>query len=133
MVGLLEGVSRARALGGTAVDVMIVSLGTGRVGARLDRTYDEFVGLTWFKLAQAVYEAAQVGQSAVNDELLSPLLGDHYLRLDTILPEGFGLGTDNSEPENLERLNQMGLTLVGERVADLAGLARQLTTTGSSE
>lgn len=133
MVGLLEGVSRARALGGTAVDVMIVSLGTGRVGARLDRTYDEFVGLTWFKLAQAVYEAAQVGQSAVNDELLSPLLGDHYLRLDTILPEGFGLGTDNSEPENLERLNQMGLTLVGERVADLAALARQLTTTGSSE
>lgn len=127
MVGLLEGVLRARALGGTAVDVVLVSLGTGRVGSRPDRTYEEFVGLTWFKLAQAVYEAAQVGQSAVNDELLSPLLGDHYWRFDTILPKGVGLGTDNSDPENLDRLNQMGLRLVGERVANLAGLARQLT------
>ena len=127
MVGLLEGVLRARALGGTAVDVVLVSLGTGRVGSRPDRTYEEFVGLTWFKLAQAVYEAAQVGQSAVNDELLSPLLGDHYWRFDTILPKGVGLGTDNSDPENLDRLNQIGLRLVGERVANLAGLARQLT------
>ena len=126
-VGLLEGVLRARALGGAAVDVLIVSLGTGRVGSRPDRTYDEFAGLTWFKLAQAVYEAAQVGQSSVNDALLAPLLGDHYWRFDTILPEGVGLGTDNSEKENLERLNRIGLALVGERVADLAGLARQLT------
>lgn len=126
-VGLLEGVLRARALGGTALDVLIVSLGTGRVGSRRDRTHDEFVGLTWFKLAQALYEAAQVGQSSVNDELLGPLLGDHYWRFDTILPEGVGLGTDNSDPENLDRLNRMGLALVGERVADLAGLAQQLT------
>lgn len=127
MVGLLEGVIRARDLGGTARDVMIVSIGTGRVGPRPDRTYDEFVGLTWFKLAQAVYEAAQAGQSSLNDELLVPLLSDAYWRFDTILPEGVGLGTDNSEAENLERLNRMGLELVGQRVGDLARLASELT------
>ncbi len=126
MVGLLEGVIRARSLGGTARDVMIVSVGTGRVGPRPDRTYDEFVGLTWFKLAQAVYEAAQAGQSSLNDELLVPLLSDSYWRFDTILPEGIGLGTDNSEEENLERLNRLGLELVGQRVADLARLSREL-------
>lgn len=127
MVGLLEGVVRARDRGGTARDLMIVSVGTGRVGPRPDRTYDEFVGLTWFKLAQAVYEAAQAGQSSLHDELLVPLLGDCYWRFDTILPEGVGLGTDNSEQENLDRLNRIGLALVGERVADLARLAGQLT------
>lgn len=127
MVGLLEGVMRARRLGGTARDVMIVSLGTGRVGPRPDRTYDEFTGLTWFKLAQAVYEAAQAGQASLNDELLLPLLSDSYWRFDAVLPDGVGLGTDNSEEENLERLNRMGLELVGERVADLARLAEELT------
>ncbi len=127
MVGLLEGVVRARELGGTARDVMIVSVGTGRVGPRPDRTFDEFTGLTWFKLAQAVYEAAQAGQSSLNDELLVPLLGKSYWRFDTVLPAGFGLGTDNSDDENLERLNRMGLELVGQRVADLARLAQELT------
>jgi hypothetical protein len=126
-VGLLEGVTRARSLGGGADNVVIVSVGTGRVGPRPDRTHEEFVGLTWFKLAQAVYEAAQAGQSTLNDELLMPLLGDSYWRFDTVLPEGSGLGTDNSDPENLEQLDQMGLALVGERVADLARLAQQLT------
>ena len=126
-VGLLEGVIRARDLGGTARDVMIVSVGTGRVGPRPDRTYDEFIGLTWFKLAQAVYEAAQAGQSSLNDELLVPLLGDSYWRFDTILPEGAALGTDNSEDANLDRLNRLGLELVGQRVADLARLAQVLT------
>jgi hypothetical protein len=127
MVGLLEGAMRARELGGTARNVMIVSLGTGRVGPRPDRTYDEFTGLTWFKLAQAVYEAAQAGQASLNDELLLPLLSDSYWRFDTILPEGDRLGIDNSDEETIERLNRMGLQLVGERVADLARLADELT------
>jgi patatin-like phospholipase/acyl hydrolase len=127
MVGLLEGVVRARALGGTTKDVVIVSVGTGRVGPRPDRTYDEYAGLSWFKLAQAVYEAAQAGQSSLNDELLVPLLGDSYWRFDTVLPPGSDLGTDNSEDENLDRLSRMGLALVGERIADLTRLAQQLT------
>ena len=125
-VGLLEGVTRARRAGGGPEDIVIVSLGTGRVGPRPDRTYEEFAGLTWFKLAQAVYEAAQAGQSTLNDELLAPLLGSSYWRFDTVLPEGVGLGTDNSDEENLELLDRIGLALVGERVADLARLAQQL-------
>lgn len=127
MVGLLEGVLRARSLGGSAADVLIVSVGTGRVGPRPERTLGEFVGLTWFKLAQAVYEAAQAGQSALNEELLVPLLGDSYWRFDTVLPAGMGLGTDNSEEENLLQLNRMALAMVGERVSDLASLAQRLT------
>jgi hypothetical protein len=127
IVGLLEGVTRARDLGGTARDVMVVSVGTGRAGPRPDRTFDEFVGLTWFKLAQAVYEAAQAGQSSLNDELLVSLLGDSYWRFDAILPAGVGLGTDNPEADNIARLDRMGLELVGTRVADLARLAQELT------
>ena len=127
MVGLLEGAVRARSLGGTTRDVTVVSVGTGRVRPRPDRTYEEYAGLSWFKLAQAVYESAQTGQSSLNDELLVPLLGDSYWRFDTVLPPGAGLGTDDSEEENLERLSRMGLALVGERIADLNRLAQQLT------
>lgn len=127
MVALQEGAVRARARGGATKDVLIVSVGTGRLGPRPDRTYDEYIGLSWFKLAQAVYEAAQAGQSSLNDELLGPLLGDSYWRFDTVLPPGVQLATDNSEDENLERLSRMGLALVGERIADLTRLARHLT------
>ncbi len=126
MLAYVEGVRMARRLGSDAGDVEVVSLGTGTAPARPELTHAEFVGKSWFKLAQAIFEAAQVGQSAVNDEMLGALLGDRYWRFDTTLDEGVSIAMDDSSPENLSALHRLAGVLISARAGDLQLLADRI-------
>ena len=106
--------------------VEIVSIGTGSLGARPELTLEEHSGRTWYRLAQAIFEAAQAGQSAVTDNVLGEVLGDHYWRFDLTLPDGSAPAIDDASPEALAELRAMGQALVEIHRADLERLAQRL-------
>jgi predicted acylesterase/phospholipase RssA len=126
MLAYVEGVRLARKLDLGAETVEVVSLGTGAAPARPELTHADFVGKSWFKLAQAIFEAAQVGQSSVNDEMLGTLLAGRYWRFDTTLAEGVSMSMDDTTPDNLAALHRLATALVGRRIGDLHRLAAHL-------
>jgi len=126
MLAYVEGVRLARSLGTDSDAVEVVSLGTGAAPSRPELTHADFVNKSWFKLAQAVFEAAQVGQSSVNDQMLRTLLGERYWRFDTTLDEGVSMSMDDSHDDNLAALHRLGTALVARRIGDLHRLAAHL-------
>ena len=126
VIGYIEGVTRAREQGLSDSDVMVVSLGTGRPERTQALTYKEFVGRSWLKLAEDVFRAAEDGQAALHDQVLSTLIGDHYWRFQTVLAETASYAMDDVSDENVEALKHLGDQLVGERLDDLSALAKKL-------
>jgi predicted acylesterase/phospholipase RssA len=127
MVAFVEGIRLARARGVDERYVEVVSLGTGSPPPRPELTQREFVGRSWFRLAQAIFEAAQTGQSSLNDDMLEVLLGERYWRFDAILDDDTMLAMDESDVDNLAALDRLGLELVARRIGDLHRLADRLT------
>jgi len=127
MIGYIEGVTRAREQGLGDADVMVVSLGTGRPTRTQALTYKEFVGRSWLKLAEDVFRAAEDGQAALHDQVLTTLIGDHYWRFQTVLAEGASYAMDDVSDRNVKALKHLGDQLVGERLDDLNALAKRLT------
>ena len=126
MIGYIEGVARAREQGLGDSDVIVVSLGTGRPKRTQALTYKEFVSRSWLRLAEDVFRAAEDGQAALHDQVLTTLIGDHYWRFQTVLAEGASYAMDDVSDENVERLEHLGDQLVGERLGDLNALAKKL-------
>lgn len=126
MIGYIEGVTLARERGLADADVMVVSMGTGRPRRTEALTYKEFVGRSWLKLAEDVFRAAEDGQAALHDQVLTTLIGDHYWRFQTILAESASYAMDDISDENVEALKHLGDQLVGERLDDLNELAKRL-------
>ena len=126
MIGYIEGVARARRQGLHDSDVMVVSLGTGRPKRTQALTYKEFVSRSWLKLAEDVFRAAEDGQAALHDQVLTTLIGDHYWRFQTVLAESASYAMDDVSDENVEALKHLGDQLVGERLHDLNALAKRL-------
>jgi predicted acylesterase/phospholipase RssA len=126
MVGYIEGVARAREQGMADNDVMVVSLGTGVPRRRQSLSYKEFVGRSWLKLAEDVFRAAEDGQAALHDQVLSTLIGDHYWRFQTDLKDAVSYAMDDVSEQNVEALKHLGDQLVGERLGDLNTLAKRL-------
>lgn len=126
MIGYMEGVERAREQGLADNDVMVVSLGTGLPRRGQALTYKEFVGRSWWKLAEDVFRAAEDGQAALHDQVLITLIGDHYWRFQTALTEGVSYDMDDVSDKNVEALVHLGDQLVGERLDDLKELASRL-------
>jgi predicted acylesterase/phospholipase RssA len=127
MIGYIEGVTRAREQGLGDADVMVVSLGTGRPTRTQTLTYKEFVGRSWLKLAEDVFRAAEDGQAALHDQVLTTLIGDHYWRFQTVLADGASYAMDDVSDRNVDALKHLGDQLVGERLEDLNELAKRLT------
>jgi predicted acylesterase/phospholipase RssA len=126
IIGYIEGVTRAREQGLGDADVMVVSLGTGRPTRTRALTYKEFVSRSWLKLAEDVFRAAEDGQAALHDQVLTTLIGDHYWRFQTVLAEGASYAMDDVSDENVEALKHLGDQLVGECLDDLNALAKRL-------
>ena len=126
MIGYIEGVTRAREQGLRDADVIVVSLGTGRPKRTQALTYKEFVSRSWLRLAEDVFRAAEDGQAALHDQVLTTLIGDHYWRFQTVLAEGASYAMDDVSDENVEALKHLGDQLVGERLSDLNALAKRL-------
>lgn len=126
MIGYIEGVARAREQGLRDSDVIVVSLGTGRPKRTEALTYKEFVSRSWLRLAEDVFRAAEDGQAALHDQVLTTLIGDHYWRFQTVLAEGASYAMDDVSDENIEKLKHLGDQLVGERLGDLNALAKKL-------
>lgn len=126
IIGYVEGVARAREQGLRDADVMVVSLGTGRPTRTEALTYKEFVGRSWLKLAEDVFRAAEDGQAALHDQVLTTLIGDHYWRFQTPLAETASYAMDDVSDENVQALEHLGDRLVGERLDDLHALAKRL-------
>lgn len=126
MVGYIEGVNRARERGLADNDVMVVSLGTGVPVRSENLTYKEFVSRSWLKLAEDVFRAAEDGQAALHDEVLTTLIGDHYWRFQTNLKDTASYAMDDVSDKNVEALKHLGDQLVGERLDDLNRLAKKL-------
>ncbi|MDF1597107.1 MAG: patatin-like phospholipase family protein [Acidimicrobiia bacterium] len=129
MVGYIEGVTRARENGLADTDVKVVSLGTGIPGRSTSLTYKEFVSRSWLKLAEDVFRAAEDGQAALHDEVLSTLIGSQYWRFQIDLTDAASYAMDDVSEENVEALKHLGDQLVGERLDDLKRLAERLTST----
>jgi len=126
MIGYIEGVTRARERGLRDSDVMVVSMGTGRPRRTEALTYREFVSRSWLKLAEDVFRAAEDGQAALHDQVLTTLIGDHYWRFQTVLAEIASYAMDDVRDENVNALKHLGDQLVGERLDDLNALAKRL-------
>jgi predicted acylesterase/phospholipase RssA len=126
IIGYIEGVTCAREQGLRDADVMVVSLGTGRPKRTRALTYKEFVSRSWLKLAEDVFRAAEDGQAALHDQVLTTLIGDHYWRFQTVLAEGASYAMDDVSDENVEALKHLGDQLVGERLNDLNKLTKRL-------
>ena len=89
-------------------------------------TYKEFVSRSWLKLAEDVFRAAEDGQAALHDQVLTTLIGDHYWRFQTVLAESASYAMDDVSDENVEGLKRLGDQLVGEGLDDLKELAKRL-------
>ncbi|MCJ7753932.1 MAG: patatin-like phospholipase family protein [Thermoanaerobaculales bacterium] len=126
MIGYIEGVTRARERGLRDSDVMVVSMGTGRPRRTEALTYKEFVSRSWLKLAEDVFRAAEDGQAALHDQVLTTLIGDHYWRFQTVLAEIASYAMDDVSDENVNALKHLGDQLVGERLDDLNALTKRL-------
>jgi len=126
MIGYIEGVTRARERGLRDSDVMVVSMGTGRPRRTAALTYKEFVSRSWLKLAEDVFRAAEDGQAALHDQVLTTLIGDHYWRFQTVLAEIASYAMDDVSDDNVNALKHLGDQLVGERLDDLNALVKRL-------
>ena len=108
--------------------VILVSLGTGLHGPNSALHKSEYMGLSWFRLAQSVLESAQVGNVAVIDSFLRTAIGETYWRFDADLTGDIEHDMDNTTAEHVRWLDTAGKAMVGDRVADLKRLAEVLTT-----
>jgi predicted acylesterase/phospholipase RssA len=127
LIGYLEAVLRAREAGERNPNIVVVSLGAGIPTRDGPLEYSDFIGRSWLRLAQDVFEAAMVGQSTLQSDFLGRLLGERYLRFDIDLRGGASYETDNVDPANLDALARLGDELVGERIGDLHDVAKLLT------
>ena len=108
--------------------VILVSLGTGEPGPNSSLSLEDYMGSTWFRLAQSLLESAQAGSVSVIDGFLRTVIGDTYWRFDVALPPDGENEMDNVTDEHIEWLDKAGLALVGEHIGDLKRLAEVLTT-----
>ena len=123
----LLGYQAARASGAAPEEIALVSLGTGLHGPNTSLNRAEYMGSSWFRLAQSLMQSAQVGNVAVIDSFFRTIIGDHYWRFDAPLTGPINHDMDNTSAEHVRWLDTAGKAMVGERIADLNQLAEVLT------
>jgi patatin-like phospholipase/acyl hydrolase len=123
----LLGFQAALEAGAAPDGVVLVSLGTGLPGPNSSLSRSEYMGLSWFRLAQSLLESAQVGNVAVIDSFLKTAVGATYWRFDTALTGDIEHDMDNTTEDHVKWLDTAGKAMVGERIADLKRLAEALT------
>lgn len=123
----LLGYQAALERGAEPQQVVLLSLGTGLHGPDTSLTRTEYMGLSWFRLAQSLLQGAQVGNVAVIDSFLRTAIGETYWRFDVPLTGDIEHDMDNTTDAHVRWLDTAGKAMVGERVADLKRLAEVLT------
>jgi patatin-like phospholipase/acyl hydrolase len=106
--------------------IVLVSLGTGMHSPNSSLTRAEYMGMSWFRLAQSLLESAQVGNVAVIDSFLRTAVGETYWRFDAPLDGPMEHDMDNTADAHVRWLDRAGKAMVGERVADLKRLVEAL-------
>ena len=81
----LLGYQAARANGASPDEVVLVSLGTGLHGPNNSLSPNEYMGSSWFRLAQSLMQSAQVGNASVIDSFFRTIIGERYWRFDAAL------------------------------------------------
>ena len=104
----LLGLQAALDRGVRAPQVVLVSLGTGRHGPNSALNRTEYMGLSWYRLAQSLLESAQVGNVAVIDSFLRTAIGDTYWRFDAPLTGPIAHDMDNTTAEHVRWLDTAG-------------------------
>ena len=122
----LIGYQAAREGGAAPSEVALVSLGTGLHGPNKSLTRSEYMGSSWFRLAQSLMQSAQVGNVSLIDSFLKTIIGERYWRFDAPLTGPINHDMDNTTDEHVKWLDTAGKAMVGERVADLKHLAEVL-------
>lgn len=122
----LLGYQAAVESGGDPKKVLLVSLGTGMPGPNSSLHQSDYMGLSWFRLAQSLLESAQAGSVSVIDGFLRTIIGDTYWRFDVALPDDDGHEMDNTSDEHVAWLDREGRAMVGDRIGDLKRLAELL-------
>ncbi len=119
----LLGYQAARANGASPDEVVLVSLGTGLHGPNNSLSPNEYMGSSWFRLAQSLMQSAQVGNASVIDSFFRTIIGERYWRFDAALTGPINHDMDNTTVEHVRWLDTAGKAMVGERVADLKRIA----------
>lgn len=124
MIGYAEAMELAGWRGIRVKTIRLVSLGTG-LPRPTTRSYEEFSGQSWLRLAEDMFEAGSRGQSRLHDELLEHLLGDHYHRFNPTLPTEFAM--DDATDVSMVALRHLATSFVEEHAEDIAEVAELLT------
>jgi predicted acylesterase/phospholipase RssA len=114
-------------IGDPAAEVVIVSLGTGRLTRPI--RYEDARGWGLVQWARPVIDVVFDGSSEVVDYQLRQLVGASFHRLQVTLDVGSD-DLDDASASNLRLLRSKGEQLVAEHEAELSRLAAELTPTG---
>ncbi len=125
MIGYAEAMRMAGWRGIRVKSLQIVSLGTGMPAPRTV-DYEEFVTRSWFRLAEDIFLAANLGQAGLYDSLLTSLVDSHYTRFQVELPPEASFDMDDVSDRNIKALRAAGDELVQTRLDDINRLARDL-------
>lgn len=125
MIGYAEAMRMAGWRGIRIKGLQIVSVGTGMPAPR-EVDYEEFVSRSWFRLAEDIFLAANLGQAGLYDSLLDSLLDSHYTRFQAQLPTEASFDMDDVSERNITALRAAGDHLVQSRIDDIERLAVQL-------
>lgn len=117
------------AVEGRDLDVMVVSLGTGRPIEAIP-TYQELWSRSWLSLGMGLLGVVMDGTSEIADELLGHIIrkkepGSRFWRFQTELT-GCNLAMDDASPANVQALLGLAERVIEERSDDLDEIARIL-------
>jgi len=113
----------AEVCSGTAMNALLVSLGTGMHTEPI--TYMDARNWGLAKWARPILSVVLDGVSASVDHQLDQLLGDRHVRFQTELTVASQI-LDDASPENLENLKEQGRLLIAERSDELDRVCQAL-------
>jgi uncharacterized protein len=123
MIGYTEAMELADWRGIRVKSVVLVSVGTGM--ARPDEpSYEKYVGQSWVRLAEDMFQAGNRGRTFMDDDLLANLLGEGFYRFDPQLPTDIAM--DDASGVTMGILRRIGDDYAFEVSTELARLADRL-------
>lgn len=129
-VGFTEALGLLRGAGREKDDVLLVSLGTGQPDPKTAPEQDAVPQLmdrrSWPQLAPAVLQAMSGGGGELMREQMRQVLGDRYIRMQTVLLPGTEHAMDNVRPENIAALRRTAEKLIVESASVFDRLAATL-------
>jgi len=116
----------AVAQGGSAEQILLVSLGSGRQYGSPDNGLNDVTRRNWVSLAERLMKTAEVVQQDTHHSLLHDLLRDRYWRLQPALPDATSFGTDDAGDDHIADLVAIADQFIADHTNEIGQLAEQL-------